>query len=844
MRNLKTILFAAILCIACAACEKNDLGQETQREFFLNAGNEFSRDTTKTYIDNTNFGRDIKWSENDELSLYSEKSGVYKYKLKEGAGTTQGVFSTTSRPEFGEDAIYHALYPSTLVSDDKKTQTWPSEQTRAIDHPEIVSLPMFAEGDIENDTPADAMFTCLGGILDIILKVPENGTEGFLSKVVLEAGQKISGKFTIVDNGSGKKIAVIDQESGNSSLTYILDSNDGKGVFIRKGDESAIHLMISLPASPEEGYSGIKLSFYDENGKYINSVSPKGKLVIERAKVTQANVPFTHVYRPSLTVNDPVGTIGTLYGRDAIVVEIGGIKKALALYNEGVSADNPNGMINYLCFDGTLESPVELNDGWRLIYKDEWNMLAANYALAEYKEDVSAFKIADTIVEFPFSFPNWFGVFEYILADYHVVNKYQFNQAVPPKNGGSSCAASGPVRLIRELPVYPAVDPKHELTESDPVGSIGMCCGREAIVMNLRGYKVAIATKDLGATIPGQPGDDFVFDNYKNEIDCVFYGYQWDYDQLHLTDGWRVPTPQEWRELMDSSTHVWWYDGSDNTYNWSFNDQAVLKICASKYLTSESNYYMRIPLNPGDGIPDYLSLHGYFQHWKNETFQSCVRPIHDLEIRAIITKDSPVGTVGVVDGRECVVAEGYNGRKILLATVAPGPCASNGGGAKEGNGDAVLPHFDKYYRRGVWRSLFNARDDKKYGFWGQGWDIIEENDLRTLLTGENATTSFEQLDDETHGCFTVRIGGVYDWKIYAYGVIDNGWEDHDDTNFYYMYRRPLNSSTEYGFMVYYIVEHGVYYPIPAGTFEWNPLGEETHGCKWSYLTCLSHEMPE
>lgn len=843
MRNLKTILFAAILCIACTACEKNDLGQETQREFFLNAGNEFSRDTTKTYIDNTNFGRDIKWSENDELSLYSEKSGVYKYKLKEGAGTTQGVFSTTSRPEFGEDAIYHALYPSTLVSDDKKTRTWPSEQIRAIDHPEIVSLPMFAEGDIENDTPADAMFTCLGGILDIILKVPENGTEGFLSKVVLEAGQKISGKFTIVDNGSGKKIAVIDQESGNASVTYILDSNDGKGIFIRKGDESAIHLMISLPASPEEGYSGIKLSFYDENGKYINSVSPKGKLVIERAKVTQANVPFTHVYRPSLTVNDPVGTIGTLYGRDAIVVEIGGIKKALALYNEGVSEENPKGVHYFFDSQWTPQDPIEFNDGWRLIYKNEWNSLVNSYGLQSYKgSDSAALMVADKIVEFP-----WVPYSSYILASYcsgeiniDIPYEYSFNNAKSIWYDGID-RGYGEVRLIKDLPVYPAVDPEHELTESDPVGSIGMCCGREAIVMNLRGYKVAIATKDLGATIPGQPGDDFIFDNYKNEIDCVFYGYQWDYDQLHLTDGWRVPTPQEWKELMDISTHVWGYDRSDQTFKWMFNEQSVLKIKASKYISSESNYYMNMPKN---NVPDYLSLHGYFQHWKKETFQSCVRPIHDLEVRAIITKDSPVGTVGVVDGRECVVAEGYNGRKILLATVAPGPCASNGGGGGEGSGDAVLPHFDKYYRRGVWRSLFNARDDKKYGFWGQGWDIIEENDLRTLLTGENATTSFEQLDDETHGCFTVRIGGVYDWKIYAYGVIDNGWEDHDDTNFYYIYRRPLNSSTEYGFMVYYIVEHGVYNPIPAGTFEWNPLGEETHGCKWLYLTCLSHEIPE
>lgn len=803
----KKTLFIAVLALVCAciSCNKEKELVQEPVEYLLTAGTEVTGADTKTHIADGNWGKEIRWNEKDQISVFSEHSNTYTYTLKEGANTISGVFSTQTKPDFKSDSKYTAYYPASVVSDDNgRIFTWPSEQTRELSNAEKVALPLLAEGDIDNGAPSNATFNCLGGILDIQLKVPADGVAGYLRKVVITTDQKISGKFTLqtvteqVRDSEGhltsetveKKYAVIAND-GLNTITYTLEGSDGKGLYIPSGEAIERKLMFAMPVSPAGGYTNFQVDFYDEYDTRISGAKSKNPLVIERGMITNANIPFSHKYAPGLTMNDPVGTIGTLYGVEAIVIEVGGYKRALALHNVGYTDADPRG--TKFAFDSNWNPTPSLNlkNGWRLPYVEEWDAIASNYGGVQelgIQADCFYLYIADQVVELPFmnstSYPCQNHGCGYIIQP-NLGYYYMTSQR------DVTYLDESYVRAIRELPFYPAIDPEHEITADDPVGSIGMLHGRQAVVMKLRGYKVAVATQNIGASTPEDRGNSFDFNTS---------AHGWNYGQLNLENGWRVMTSQEWKDLFNI-LHVAEDDGVKG--HWIFSDQSKITLpFGVKYVSSETCYYYN-----ASSTSTYLEQIGSISSLR-------ARPIHNL---STITKDSPEGTVGVVDGRECVVVKGD--RKFLITTNNPGPCEGQFG--ENGRNDASEWNC---YKHGGYLTPQNAKDACDAGYFGNGWQLPSHNDMKNLVQWNDAYT---RGWNESEHRLEVYLPD-YTWCLYTGGWIDPGEE--------------AARNTETGYYLCMSGDRFEYYKIECDHKDTNLITEDSD-FKCRYNFCLTHEMP-
>lgn len=809
----KKTLFIAVLALVCAciSCNKEKELVQEPAEYLLTAGTEATGDDTKTHIADGNWGKEIRWNEKDQISVFSQNSGTYTYTLKEGANTISGIFSTQTKPDFKSDSKYVAYYPASVVKNDNgRTFNWPSEQTRELSNAEKVALPLLAEGDIDNGAPSNATFNCLGGILDIQLKVPTDGVPGYLRKVVITTDQKISGKFTLqtvtehVRDSEGeftsetveKKYAVIAND-GLNTITYTLEGSDGKGLYIPSGEAIERKLMFAMPVSPAGGYTNFQVDFYDEHDTRISGAKSKNPLIIERGMITNANIPFSHKYAPGLTMNDPVGTIGTLYGVEAIVIEVGGYKRALALHNVGYTDADPFGTEFSVDSNWNPTPALELKNGWRLPYVEEWQAIADTYGKWQKLEGSNPQNLplritVDKTVDLPFV--AW--------SRYYICANHAVGYVIGPDPNGYYCMSSNDnvdyissiayVRAIRELPFYPELDPERQLTKDDPVGSIGMIGTRQAVVMKLRGRKVAVATVDVGGSVPEEAGSKFHFTNSGY--------YHWDYDQLNLPDGWRLPTSQEINELANDYVKI--DDG--NVWRVLYSDATSLVVPKhTDYASSETCYYYSGTINE-----HCLSQIG--------SLDACARPVYDLER---ITRDSPEGTVGVVDGRECVVVAGTGGRKFLITTNNPGPCY--GGFGLDGRD---TPWRYDSYKHGTFRTPKQAQDDITNAFYGKGWQLPSHNDMKNLVQWNDAYT---RGWNESEHRLEVYLPD-YTWCLYTGGWIDPGEE--------------AARNTETGYYLCMSGDQFEYYKIECDHKDTNLIRED-YDFKCRYNFCLTHEMP-
>lgn len=824
----KSLFFVLTLALSAGlvSCNKRkqmEPEKDPSAELLLKANTEGIYDNSqisKAYIADGNWGKEIMWSDKDQVSVFSENSSTYVYTLKEGAETSNGIFHIEKKPDFKNDNSYTAYFPASVVSaDDSRSLMWPSEQTRVLYHPEIVNMPLLAEGSIQKNTPSDATFNSLGGVLDILLKVPDDGVAGYLRKVVISADQKMSGKFTLqtvtenVRDASGKpttatvqkKYAAIDATAGSNTITYTLEGNSGKGMYISKGDKTDHHLMLALPVSPEKGYTNFKVDFYDQHGTLISGTKTDD-VVIERGMITNVNIPFSHVYAPGLTMNDPVGTIGTLYGVDAIVIEFNGFKRALALHNVGYTEANPAGSLFSSSNSAWDIEQMGLKNGWRLPYQEEWCAMGSGWQRVDPTTNPNGdfiIKAGNNEVHIPF--PTYNRVYQWghyacmdgtgeILNDENPSGTWW---GVLSSNNGYSDVSYA--RAIRELPFYPELDPERQLTKDDPIGSIGMIGTRQAVVMELRGYKVAVATLDVGSSVPEEHGSEFEFHNYDNK--------GWDFSPLYLSDGWRLPTSQEIVDLMSRPKFETEYN--DRSVNkWILSEDATLSLPFHSYTTGESCYYLELY-----GSDRYLNQIGNHNNL-------CARPFHNLEE---ITKDSPEGTVGVVDGRECVVVADDEGKKFLITVNNPGPAEGEFGDKDHKNS----PWLFECYVHGYYSTPQKAKDLMDAGFFGKGWKIPTVSELKGITVYNDKYTK-NWYDGEKR--LEIRISDSYTWYMYAGGWIDPGQSSarNTDTGYYLCTNDGHFSYLKFNSDVTFIEA----YKINSGS---------DMDCRYSF--CLTHEMP-
>ncbi len=119
-----------------------------------------------------------------------------------------------------------------------------------------------------------------------------------------------------------------------------------------------------------------------------------------------------------------------------------------------------------------------------------------------------------------------------------------------------------------------------ELSTSSPIGEVGVLNGREAMVVELNGEKLAIATMNVGATTTTGTtsfGDGFDTADANNP------------EITGLSDGWYVPSEEQFLALCEQLVVE---QVSGLTYlKWQVTESAVLYFPATVYSSYWGRYY-------------------------------------------------------------------------------------------------------------------------------------------------------------------------------------------------------------------------------------------------------------
>lgn len=775
----KTLFVVLSMALVLGSCKKENgtVKPSVDQWYYLDASINEEQQESKTTIDDGNFGKEIVWDENDKIAVYTPSSDKYVFVQDGEAGGTETRFKYNGTPDFKGEEVYTAIYPESMVSGSagELVTSWPSEQTVKYGHPMTVAIPMLASSDIVDNTLEGAQFDCLGGILNLVLKIPETGNEGentggYLRKIVISAEEMMSGDFHFVSN-EGQNEMVFEQNATNM-VTLTFEGGPGeedKGVFLLPGQEYQTNIM--LPKAPDGGYTNWKMAFYDDAEELLYTMQSKKALNIKKATVTPVRLTFAYLHRPGLTYSDPAGTIGVLNGRKAIVVDANGYKFALAMENVGATEANPLGTPFHMDERHTQEDldMLGLTDGWRLPSAYEWSQLIRINPSCPYEDSYKLHIGSDKSIILPTKRSDS----SYSEANYLLLNDYLCARVLT-SNGWRSRNEMMIERFYREytdlyvrpvhaLPKFPNKDTQpHILTKDDPVGTEGYVSEEdyiEAVMMELCGRKVAVAKKNIGAE------NEFEFGTKLN----TKLGYQdTSWPNLYLENGWTLPTKAELSDMLGLSMRDY-YPSDTPMLLAERPGQRFAAICfgdthliipaefnggafyqTDVYLVAAEFPMFIVPMfaeyKPGfvlDDMDPYPYV-GYIQGRMN--YPIYARAVYEFEN---ITASSPVGTRGKYNGQECVVAM-LNGKKMLITINC-----------------AYYSHIgDEDFNNYCFMDQSTMVEYPTYECsWGDGWRIINEDELSTILqhiTNDVTEGISRPHDDEHDSRFYWMVG---DYKM-------------------------------------------------------------------------------
>lgn len=183
------------------------------------------------------------------------------------------------------------------------------------------------------------------------------------------------------------------------------------------------------------------------------------------------------------------------------------------------------------------------------------------------------------------------------------------------------------------------------LTWDSPVGTVGMLDGRECVVVDLGGNvgKMAIATKNVGASSPTANGTEMTWQNAVNQQNSEEWGL-----------GWRLPSKEEIEALQNFQSRK-----TSNSFvlniaegvdlEFPLNGAGISSLSGKSVIWGSDlrfDSYGHLPCAMVDGF-------SYFNPNLNKTNKTSVRPVHRLPI----TRNTPVDAVGFIGGKEGVVYE-------------------------------------------------------------------------------------------------------------------------------------------------------------------------------------------
>lgn len=268
----KNILIFSFLALASIACKKK-----------IDPDNPFGGEEAKYFISgNTEkiAGSDYLWQKGDAVMVMNRQNTSFEYKLVDGAGKTSGKFGSVKAPDFGGESIYYAIYPSNIVANGGLF--WPQKQHYNVES-STISDPRCATGTISGTNLSDGTFYCLGGVLNVNIKMSDKSASVYAGAIGIQTDQLISGQFEAQPvSGSDARVARI--QNGNMSFDYIevyLNTADSLGLLMESG--KSYNISIAMPESPDGGYTGIGVSLYDKGNALIGTFTTGDKPVLKRA---------------------------------------------------------------------------------------------------------------------------------------------------------------------------------------------------------------------------------------------------------------------------------------------------------------------------------------------------------------------------------------------------------------------------------------------------------------------------------------------------------------------------------------------------------------------------------
>ena len=269
MRKLFNFFAAALVMLAAASCEKNEVLPDNNSEGkIVTLKASINNGGTKTSLGGEKGSDDkypVLWSEGDAIAVIQEDidsenyGSVYTFTLSEGgAGKASATFECNNANGFNPDLEYRAVYPaSSVVLSDGKFDGYSFSATQPYVQNSfgVGAMPMQTLMCIGTESPLS--FTNAFGVLKLQLK---GAADEKVTSIVVTSNDPLSGE-AILMLGS-----IVLQGTAPENKKVTLDCSANGGVALNQ--ETATYFHIALPA----GATGLKVLINTNKGSYYKEV--------------------------------------------------------------------------------------------------------------------------------------------------------------------------------------------------------------------------------------------------------------------------------------------------------------------------------------------------------------------------------------------------------------------------------------------------------------------------------------------------------------------------------------------------------------------------------------------
>lgn len=585
MKKTFYYIAAAVLTLGLASCAKeadqeHPINTEGARQISVWAQID-DEATTKTALSgNDAEGYQVLWSEGDEITVADGLNSTFT--LVEGAGTSRGRFVGTSEAGDGTYDVFYAASVATNYKTLRSTSQYNGDK-------DITSAPMVATITISNGEATITDFKNLCGLLRLTLK-----GSGTVKGIKIYASQALYGNFDIDSDGS----AVITSSPYNDYITQTCEN----GVSL---SSTGTDFYISLPPND---YTGVKIDVSDFAGHTCTkTLKAEKSLNIARAQITPVAFSVTGLTNDDvpLTWDSPVGTVGMLYGRECVVVDLGGNVGKMAIATKNVGASSPTAKGTEMTWQNAVnqQNSDEWGLGWRLPSKEEIEALQ-NFQSSKTSNSF-VLNIADGVdLEFPLNgagISSLSGKSVIWGSDLRLENtahlpcsmvdgSLYINPALTKTN--KTC-----VRPVHRLPI----------TRNTPVDAVGFISGEEGVVYELNldtgKTKVVIALKNADAN-----NVRYNYEDDKVRYNC--YGAMTTYENIShfiFHGDWYLPTVDEMIGLC-SDQSKWGYH-----YKPIYIYKPGMDVGEGEALRPDDAYNLEFPVLGGE--PPFVTGLDYGSYW-------------------------------------------------------------------------------------------------------------------------------------------------------------------------------------------------------------------------------------